>query len=184
MSEQPFTHAIRHVVLVGLSGSGKSTVGPLLAERLQRPFVDTDALIETEAGESIPSIFRRLGEKRFREIEGQVVARVVEGPAAVIATGGGAPVALANRERLWSGNLVVWLDATVEALVERVGLDSGRPLLDGSAEGPAARLRALLAARGPIYGAAHLRVATDDAAPPAVVEQIVAALMAQREERM
>src|SRR3954453_8984108 len=111
----------KHVVLVGLSGSGKSTVGPLLAQRLGRPFVDTDALIEAEAGKPIPSIFVELGEPAFREIERLAVTRATSGPPAVIATGGGAPVPAQNRALLWRDNLVVWLDARVETLVGRLG---------------------------------------------------------------
>ena len=164
--------ARRHVVLVGLSGSGKSTVGPLLAARLGRRFVDTDDLIEAEAGATIPQIFAERGEAAFRAIEETAGARAVGGAPAVIATGGGAPVGQRNRELLWERNLVVWLDADVATLarrVERGGPD--RPLLRAPA-GPDVRLRELLAARGHIYAQAHLHVRTDTLSPDAVVEQI------------
>jgi shikimate kinase len=171
-------------VLIGLSGSGKSTVGPLVAELLGRPFVDTDALIELDAGQSIPSIFEQRGESEFRAIEHRAVQCATEGPPAVIATGGGAPVATRNRALLWDGNFVVWLDASVETLVERLGgSGSGRPLLAGDPGGPGARLAGLLASRAPVYATAHLRVRTDELSPGAVAEQIVGALMRGEEQQ-
>ena len=159
-------------MLVGLSGSGKSTVGPLLAARLGRRFVDTDDLIEAEAGATIPEIFAERGEGAFRAIEETAVARAVGGEPAVIATGGGAPMGQRNRDLLWQGNLVVWLDANVPTLarrLERGGPD--RPLLR-SPGGPAERLQGLLEARRPIYAQAHLHLRTDTLSPDAVVEEI------------
>ena len=151
---------MKHVVLVGLSGSGKSTIGRLLAERLGRPFVDTDDLIVQRAGMPIPQLFAERGEPEFRALERAAVAAAIDGPAAVIATGGGAPVDSDNRRLLWDGNLVVWLDAPVAALTRRVGsAGDGRPLLAG---GAAERLAALRAAREPVYAQAHLCVQTDD----------------------
>jgi shikimate kinase len=161
-----------HIVLVGLSGSGKSTVGVLLARRLGRPFVDTDALIEAEAGESIPRIFAGRGEPAFREIERRAVERAVAGPPAVIATGGGAPVDADNRAALWTGNLVVWLDAPVEELARRLGEQgSGRPLL--AAGGPLARLRELRAAREAIYSLAHVRLDAARHTPQQLVDLVL-----------
>jgi shikimate kinase len=148
-----------HVVLIGLSGSGKSTVGKSLAARLERDFVDTDDLIVQRAGKSIPDVFRDEGEDAFRAIEREAVADAVARQPAVIATGGGAPVDPENRRRLWDGAAVVWLDAPVEALAQRVGrTGAGRPLLSGDAIG---RLTQLRAAREAVYAEAHLRVDTE-----------------------
>jgi shikimate kinase len=149
----------------------------LVARLLDRPFIDTDVLIEIDAGQSIPSIFAERGETEFRAIEHRAVQCATEGPPAVIATGGGAPVATRNRALLWDGNFVVWLDASVETLVGRLGESgAGRPLLAGDPGGPAARLAGLLARRAPIYATAHLRLRTDEMSPGAVAEQIVDAL--------
>jgi shikimate kinase len=168
------TVGARHVVLVGLSGSGKSTVGRLLAARLGRAFVDTDDLVVALAGCSIPDLFAREGEVAFRAVERRAVAGAVGGPPAVIATGGGAPTDATNRAALWRGNLVVWLDAPVEALAARVGAaGTGRPLLAG---GAAERLVGLAEARRPVYASAHLRLETDGRPPEAVAAEIVAAL--------
>ena len=145
--------APRHVVLVGLSGSGKSTVGRLLGDRLSRPFVDTDDVVVALAGRPIPEIFAAEGEAAFREVERR---------------------AAANRERLWTGNLVVWLDAPVDVLVRRVGAaGAGRPLLSGDA---AARLTRLAEARRPVYATAHLHLVTSGLTPADVATAIISAL--------
>jgi shikimate kinase len=164
----------RHVVLVGLSGSGKSTVGRLLGDRLGRPFVDTDDVVVALAGRPIPEIFAADGEAAFREVERRAVAWALEGPPGVVATGGGAPLDATNRERLWAGNLVVWLDAPVDVLVRRVGAaGAGRPLLSG---GAAARLARLAEARRPVYAAAHLHLVTSGLSPADVAAAIISAL--------
>jgi shikimate kinase len=163
----------RHLVLIGLSGSGKSTVGRLLAGRLDLDFVDTDELIVSREGRSIPEIFAHSGEEAFRECERRAVASAVDGPPAVIATGGGAPIDGRNRAALWEGNAVVWLDAPVAALAARVGAAGGRPLLAGGAE---ARLAQLRAAREPVYALAHLRVQTGNRSPESVAVEIESAL--------
>jgi shikimate kinase len=166
--------AIKHVVLVGLSGSGKSTVGLELAGLLDRAFVDTDELIASEAGTSIADIFDQQGEAAFRERERQAVRRALDRPPAVLATGGGAPLDTANRAALWDGNLVVWLDAPVEVLVARLGTGGVvRPLLAGA---PSVSLAALRAAREPIYATAHARVDTSGLTPLAAARQIASLL--------
>jgi shikimate kinase len=169
----------KHVVLVGLSGSGKSTVGRLLAERLRRPFVDTDDLVADEAGLPIPQIFAERGEGAFRTLERRAVARAVAGPPSVIATGGGAPLDTQNRAALWQRNLVLWLDAPLETLAARLGsAGAGRPLLAGGQ--PAARLAALRAAREPIYATAHARVDTAARTPGETAEAIALRLGPER----
>jgi shikimate kinase len=165
--------APRHVVLVGLSGSGKSTVGRLLGDRLGRPFVDTDDVVVALAGRPIPEIFAAEGEAAFRAVERRAVAWALEGAPGVVATGGGAPLDAANRERLWAGNLVVWLDAPVDVLVRRVGTGAGRPLLSGDA---AARLSRLDEARRPVYATAHLHLVTSGLTPADVAAAIISAL--------
>lgn len=166
-----------NIVLVGLMGSGKSAVGRLLAEKLGRPFVDTDALVEEEAGRSIPDIFVSEGEAAFREREAKVIAAVTARDGQVIATGGGAVLRPENREALRRTGLVIWLDAPPEALYHRAkaqGVDR-RPLLAGS--DPLGRLTAMASDRAPAYqAAAHARVATDDRRPAAIADEIVALL--------
>lgn len=162
---------VKHVVLVGLSGSGKSTVGRALAERLGRLFVDSDDLIVARAGKPIPQVFEEQGEPAFRALERGAVADAVSRPAAVIATGGGAPIDPDNRRALWDGNLVVWLDAPIETLTRRVGrTGAGRPLLSGDA---ATRLQELRTAREPLYATAHLRIDTAVLDVPKAVEAIL-----------
>jgi shikimate kinase len=166
----------RHVVLVGLSGSGKTTVGRLLAARLARPFVDTDDVIERLAGKLIPDVFANDGEAAFRAIEREAVAEALKSEDAVIATGGGAPVDATNRQALWDGNTVVWLDAPVEALAQRVGETGfGRPLLSG---GSATRLEALRRDRAHIYATAHLHLDTATLTAEDAVQAILSTLLA------
>jgi shikimate kinase len=148
-------------------------VGRLLAARLSLDFVDTDEMIVLRERLSIPEIFAHSGEEAFRECERRAVASAVDGPPAVIATGGGAPIDPRNRAALWEGNAVVWLDAPLEALAARVGVAGGRPLLAG---GALERLAQLRAAREPVYALAHLRVHTGDRPPESVAEEIEAAL--------
>jgi len=169
-----------NIVLVGLMGSGKTAVGRRLAERLGRPFVDTDALVEAEAGRSIAAIFAAEGEEGFRRREAEVVARVAAGDHQVIATGGGAVLRAENRAALRRSGLVIWLDAEPETLCARAraqGLNR-RPLLAGP--DPLERLRALAAARRPYYAeAAHVRIETDRRS----VDEVVAAIMDTLRER-
>ena len=169
-----------HVVLVGLSGSGKSTIGPRLARRLDLLFLDTDRSVVARAGMPIDEIFAMHGEPSFRSFEREAVREAVAGPRAVISTGAGAPVDVTNRSLLWEGNAVIWLDAPIEVLVTRLGRSDRpgrerRPLLDGDA---ASRLPALLEARRPIYESAHLRVGTGAARPDVVVSEILRRIVA------
>ena len=159
-----------HVILCGLSGAGKSTVGPLLARRLGRPFIDVDEIVEREAGCSVREIFARDGEAAFRARERAAALRVLAGVRpGVVALGGGTLEDDATLAAALAGALV-WLDAPVTVLVPR--LDGSRPLLAGDAE---AQLAALAAKRAPRYGRAH--VVVDATRPPeAVVDAIVAAL--------
>jgi shikimate kinase len=131
----------QHLVLVGLMGAGKTTVGRLCADRLERPFVDLDDLIMTHAAMPIEDLFRERGEARFRELEREVVVDVCATPAPlVIACGGGTVVDADNRRRLRDAGTVVWLRAPTSVLAARVGNDESRPLLAGDPAGALARL--------------------------------------------
>ena len=162
----------RHLVLVGMMGAGKSTVGRRCAQRLQRAFVDTDEVIETIAGASVAEVFARDGEPAFRELERTAVADACASPVpAVIAVGGGAVLDPENRRRLRAAGLVVWLCAPVDELARRVGDTASRPLLAGDAEGALRRLDAL---RRPAYeAAAHATVDTGEASVDAVVDAVL-----------
>lgn len=162
-----------NVVLVGLSGSGKSTVARLLARRLGWRCVDTDQLIQREAGMSVQEIFRARGEPAFRALESQMVADVCRRSRQVIATGGGAMVADANRAHLLTGNLVVFLESSPEILASRLSRNLSReprPLL----EDPdlVGRLAELGRQRDQQYRTAHHVVQTDHRTPREVVDVI------------
>jgi shikimate kinase len=161
------------IALVGLMGAGKSTVGRRLARRLGLPFVDADRQIEAAAGLTVAEIFGRFGEAQFRQSERNVIARLVEGPPRVIATGGGAFMDDGTRALILERCVAIWLNADVEVLAGRASRGGGRPLLNGD---PIAALRTLAEARNPIYAEAHLTVSTDEAGHGQVVSRIVAAL--------
>ncbi len=147
------------VSLIGLPGSGKSTVGRQLARRLGRHFADSDAVIEKRIGGSIRAFFEREGEERFREIEQTVIDELTALPGQIIATGGGAVLREANRRHLRERTVVVYLRSTPEELYRRLKHDTHRPLLQVS--DPLARLRELYAQRDPLYReAAHFIVET------------------------
>jgi len=164
----------RPVVLVGLMGAGKSTVGRRLARRLNLPFVDADTEIERAAGQRIADIFDRLGEAGFRDGERRVIARLIDGEPRVIATGGGAFVDDETRAMILARCIAVWLDADVEVLAERVARRDTRPLLRHRE--PRALLEELAARRNAAYAEAQLRVRSDPAPHGRVVDRIVDAL--------
>ena len=158
------------VVLVGAPGSGKSTVGALLAERLGVAFVDVDAVIERRAGRSIADIFADDGEPAFRALEESTTAELLQQPG-VLSLGGGAVLSARTRAAL-HGHRVVWLQVSAATAVSRVGLNEARPLLLGNVRG---RLIKLLSERTPLYAeVATEQVSTDDLAPEAVVDLLAA----------
>jgi shikimate kinase len=166
----------RSILLCGLMGAGKSSVGRALAERLGWRFVDTDALVEARAGSSVAQLFEREGEAGFRTREREVL-RSLSASGCVIALGGGSVEAAENREILAAKGRLVWLDARPETLVERIGAGAGRPLLAGlDARGRAERLRELAARRAAAYASAELRVATDGLGVAQVCETVLAGL--------
>jgi len=166
----------RPVVLVGLMGVGKSTVGRRLAKRLGLPFVDSDAEIEDAAGLSAAEVYERYGESDFRDGERRLVARLIEGDVRVIATGGGAYVDSRTRELLNQRAITVWLDAPVEILTERTSRrDTRAQLRNGDRK---ATLERLAAERRRAYEEAHIHVKSGDGAHKEVVDSIVDALEA------
>ena len=162
----------KSIVLVGLMGAGKSTVGRRLARQLGIPFADADREIEAAAGLSVAEIFERHGEAHFRDGERRVIARLVEGPRKVIATGGGAFIDPATRALILERCTAIWLDGELELLAERVGRRDHRPLVRG--RNPLALLRAQAEARNPFYAEAHLSVRATGLEQ--AVDEIVAAL--------
>ena len=164
----------RPVVLVGLMGAGKSTVGRRLAKRLGLPFVDSDAEIEEAAGRSAADLFERYGEDDFRDGERRLVARLIDGTVRVIATGGGAFVDPHTRQLLNEHAITVWLDAPIEVLAERTGRRNSRPLLRTGNR--SAILERLAQQRHPMYAEAHIHVRSSGGAHSDVVEAIVVAL--------
>ena len=159
------------IALVGLPGSGKSTVGRQLARRLQLPFIDTDPLIERRLGCSIRAFFEREGEARFRDIEESVIDEVSVYSDGVISTGGGSVLRPLNRERLHERCQVVYLRSTPEEVHRRVRHDSQRPLLQVA--DPMARLRELFSVRDPLYReVAHFTIETGRPSVPTLVNMI------------
>lgn len=164
----------RPVVLVGLMGAGKSTVGRRLAKRLALPFVDSDDAIEDAAGYSAAEIYERYGEADFRDGERRLVTRLIDGEVRVIATGGGAFVDPRTRKLLNERAITVWLDAPLDILTERTGRRDTRPLLRNPDR--AGTLERLAEQRGPAYAEAHIRIRSGDGAHGAVVDAIIRAL--------
>ena len=164
----------RPIVLVGLMGVGKSTVGRRLAQRLGLPFVDSDSAIEEAAGASAADVFDRYGEDDFRDGERRLVARLIDGEVRVIATGGGAFVDPDTRRLLNERAITVWLDAPIDVLAERTGRKNSRPLLRSGDR--AKTLARLSDERRAFYAEAQIHVRSNDGAHGTVVDAIIAAL--------
>ena len=161
----------RSLYLVGMMGSGKTSTGRPLAERLGYGFVDADAVIEQAAGCSIPDIFARDGEAGFRSLESQVLSAISQRHSLVVATGGGVVTQPENWGMLHSG-IVIWLDVVPDQLLQRLNADSTvRPLLQTA--DPEAALNALLNERRPLYAEADLTVVINDETPEAVADGIL-----------
>ncbi|MBL8779701.1 MAG: shikimate kinase [Alphaproteobacteria bacterium] len=168
--------AERSIVLVGLMGAGKSTVGRRLASVLRLPFHDADQEIETAAGCSISDFFERYGEPAFRDGERKVIARLLAGPRHVLATGGGAFMDPTTRALIKAQGLSVWLRANIDLLMERVTKRPTRPLLKN--DDPRGTMERLMAERYPVYAEADITVDSNGGPHDTVVQQIVAQLHA------
>lgn len=163
------------IVLVGLPGSGKSTVGRQLARRLGVPFTDSDHVIEQRIGCSIRSFFEREGEDAFRDLEQGVIDELMQTASGVIATGGGSVLRQANRDRLRTAAKVVYLRSSPEEVYRRVRHDTNRPLLQ--VDDPMERLRNLHAQRDPLYReTAHFIIETGRPSIPTLVNMILTQL--------
>jgi shikimate kinase len=167
----------RSIVLVGMMGAGKSSIGRRVAIRLGIPFVDADAEIEKAAGMSISDIFVIRGEGEFRAGEARVVARLLEGGPQVLATGGGAFANPDIRAAIAAKGISIWLKAEFDVLMKRIKRRHDRPLL--KTEDPGATLRKLMQERDPIYALADLTVQSRDVLHDKIVDEIVSALAGQ-----
>lgn len=161
----------RSIVLVGLMGAGKSSIGKRLAARIDLPFFDADAEIEAAAGCSIAEIFERHGEAAFRDGERRVIQRLLAGPRKVLATGGGAFMNAETRAAIARHGLSIWLKADLDTLVKRTARRSNRPLLRQG--DPRDVLQRLMNERYPVYAEAEITVETRDGPHEDVVEAII-----------
>jgi shikimate kinase len=164
----------RPIVMVGMMGAGKSSIGRRLATRLGLPFVDADAEIEQAANLTIDEIFETHGEAYFRDGERRVIQRLLDGAPKVLATGGGAFVNPETRAAIRSSAVSIWLKADRDLILSRVKRRSNRPLLKTA--DPEAVVDRLLAERSPIYAEADIHIQSRDVAHELVIEDIVAAL--------
>jgi shikimate kinase len=159
---------LRSVVLVGMMGAGKSSIGRRLAARLTVPFVDADSEIEAAAGMTIPEIFAKHGEPYFRAGEARVIARLLDAGPQVLATGGGAVMDPNTRQLIAGKSVSVWLKADVEVLLRRTKRRGERPLVD--------QLKTLLPLREPFYAMSDLTIQSREEPHDAIVEELVAGL--------
>lgn len=171
----------RTVALVGLMGAGKSTIGRRLAQALDLPFVDADTEIEHAAGQSIPEIFEKHGECEFRRGERAVIERLLDRPAHILATGGGAFVDPRTRALMKERAITIWLKAPLDVLMKRVSKRDDRPLL--KEDDPRAVMQRLMDARYPIYAEADIIIETVNSPHSAAVASTLEALRAYLNER-
>ncbi|HEX6026694.1 MAG TPA: shikimate kinase [Solirubrobacter sp.] len=164
--------AADNVLLVGFMGAGKSVCGRLLARRLGRCFIETDDMIVSREGRSIPEIFRERGEEAFRRLEAETLEALRLKSGDVVATGGGLPCREGRMEALRALGTVVWLRGDLPALLERAGRVGGRPMLERSP----AEVEALYRAREPYYARAHITIDTAGLGVDQVVSRVLAAL--------
>ena len=167
----------RSIVLVGMMGAGKSTIGRRLAARLRLPFLDADGEIETAAGMSIPDIFETHGEAHFRDGEARVIARLLESGPGVLATGGGAFMRTETRERIRGKAVSIWLKADGDIVLRRVRRRADRPLLQTA--DPAATIERLIGEREPFYQQADLTIWSRDVPHEKIVDECIDALYAR-----
>ena len=164
----------RSVVLVGMMGAGKSTIGRRLAARLRLPFLDADTEIEAAAGMSIPDIFESHGEPHFRDGEARVIARLLDSGPSILATGGGAFLREETRHRISRQAVSIWLKADTDTIMRRVRRRADRPLLQTA--DPAATVERLVVEREPFYQAADLTISSREVPHEKIVDECVDAL--------
>jgi len=174
MTATPAFRVTKTIALVGLMGAGKSSIGRRLAQRLGLPFIDADSEIEAAADATIEEIFQRHGEAAFRDGERRVIARILDSPIHVLATGGGAFMDASTRALLRARAVTLWLRADIELMLARVGRRGNRPLLKSG--DPRAVLEQLMQQRYPTYAQADITVDSVDGPPEATVERVMAAL--------
>jgi shikimate kinase len=166
----------RSVVLVGMMGAGKSTIGRRLSARLRLPFLDADTEIEAAAGMSIPDIFEAHGEPHFRDGEARVIARLLDSGPAVLAPGGGAFMREETRNRIRSKAVSIWLKADIDIIMRRVKRRADRPLLQTA--DPAATVGRLIEEREPVYQHADITIWSRDVPHEKIVDECIDALQA------
>lgn len=164
----------RSLVLVGMMGAGKSSVGRKLATRLVLPFVDADTEIEAAAGMTIPEIFEVRGEPEFRSGEARVIARLLDGVPGVLATGGGAYMNAETRKLIGQKGVSIWLKAEFDILMRRIRRRTDRPLLHTA--DPDTTLKRLIDERYPVYALADLTIESRDVSHEVIVDEVIAAL--------
>jgi shikimate kinase len=167
----------RSLVLVGMMGAGKSTIGRRLSVRLRLPFLDADTEIEAAAAMSIPDIFETHGEPHFRDGEARVIARLLDNGPAVIATGGGAFMREETRRRIQEKAVSIWLKADADIIMKRVKRRADRPLLQTA--DPAATIGRLIEEREPVYQLADITIWSRDVPHEKIVDECVDALHAR-----
>lgn len=164
----------RSLVLVGMMGAGKSSIGRKLAQRLNLPFVDADSEIESAAGMSISEIFAKHGESYFRAGEARVIARLLDGGPQVLATGGGAFMHPQSREAIRAKGISIWLKADFDVLMKRIRRRNDRPML--KTDDPGETLRRLMRERDPVYGEADVIVNSRDVPHEIIIGEIISAV--------
>ncbi|MGD9924515.1 MAG: shikimate kinase [Pseudorhodoplanes sp.] len=174
--EAAIVHALgrRALVLVGMMGAGKSSVGRKLASRLAMPFVDADTEIEAAAGMTIPEIFEVRGEPEFRSGEARVIARLLDAGPQVLATGGGAYMNDDTRAIIAQKGVSIWLKADFDVLMRRIRRRNDRPLLRTA--DPEATLKHLIERRYPVYALADITIGSRDVSHDVIVDELIEAL--------
>lgn len=161
---------VRNIVLIGFMGTGKSTVGRKLAERLGWSFCDSDTVLEEVQQTSISELFRNQGEAHFRALETETLAHILDSEGQVVATGGGAVLAESNRSCMLQHGFVVALNATAETIIQRVSADTNRPLLQGNLE---ERVQTLMEQRKHAYDFAHISIDTTELTEDQIADRII-----------
>ncbi len=181
-SQRPEANAIktmlgkRSLVLVGLMGAGKSTIGKRVAQMLGVAFVDADTEIETASRMTIPELFERYGEAEFRDLERRVIRRILRTGPKVLATGGGAFMNEQTRKAISRAGISVWLKAELDVLMDRVGRKSNRPLLKTA--DPRATMQGLMDTRYPVYALADITIMSRDEKKEVMAGEVIDALAA------